>query len=498
MKNILLLLCIAIQLGGCRNIEPQRNELVPVDGPVQLHPQNQHYFLYKGRTLALISSAEHYGSVINLDFDYRKYLETLSGYGMNYTRIFSGTYFEIEGESFGIQHNNLAPSKNNRIAPWVVVGSDKTGKLMYDLTRFNESYFERLKDFMNVAAEHDIIVEVTLFTSIYRDDHWDISPQNPENNINIKEKLSRLEAHTLNNGSLLDYQISFVRKIVSELNEFDNFFIEIQNEPWSDRPVSVYNLVNKEDLDIMDWTYNTQFADSESMLWQEKIASVIVDEETRLQNKHLIAQSYGNFNAPVPVVGDNISIIHFHYAWPEVAEWNYHYNKVVGFDESGFAGPGDMVYRRQAWKFMLSGGGLFNNLDYSFFVGHEDGLGKNNAPGGGSDTLRKQLKFLSDFLHSFELEKLHPDNSCIISSPGLIPYVMSDNNYSYAAYLRAIGTNNTVFKIKVNPGNYQLQILNTITGTYTNPVVIKTNDGVITIDLDIPDGELALKILKIK
>ena len=126
----------------------------------------------------------------------------------------------------------------------------------------------------------------------------------------------------------------------------------------------------------------------------------------------------------------DISIINFHYAWPEAAELNYHYNKVLGFDESGFAGSGDQVYRRQAWQFMLSGGGLFNSLDYSFFVGHEDGLGENSAPGGGSNTLRFQLKTLSEFLHGFDLSKLHPNLSCINSSPGLIPYVLSDANHA--------------------------------------------------------------------
>jgi len=496
MKYLLLVCFLAIQIAGCSNNESQTVKKVPIDGPIQLHPENQHYFLYKGKTIALISSAEHYGAVLNLSFDFQKYLETLSEAGMNYTRVFTGTYFEIEGESFGIQYNTLAPAKDKRCAPWVTVSSDFSGEIKYDLSLWNETYFERLRDFISEAAKHDIIVEVTLFTSIYSDEQWNICPLNPVNNINIKHKVSRLDANTLNNGTLFNYQVSFVRKMINELNEFNNFFLEIQNEPWSDRPVAVFNLVNKEDLDILDWTYNAHFADHESMQWQEKIATVIVDEEAKLSQKHLIAQCYTNFNAPIPVVGNDISIINFHYAWPETAEWNYHYNRALGFDESGFAGSEDQVYRRQAWKFMLSGGGLFNNLDYSFFVGHEDGLGKNNAPGGGSDTLRQQLKLLSDFLHGFELEKLHPDNSCILSSPGLIPFILSDKYNAYAVYLRAIGTKKTTLKLKADNGIYQIWFLNTITGSYSEMLTIKNNSGVINIDIDIPDEELALKILK--
>ena len=145
---------------------------------------------------------------------------------------------------------------------------------------------------------------------------------------------------------------------------------------------------------------------------------------------------------------------------------------------------------------MLSGGGLYNNLDYSFFVGHEDGLGENQAPGGGSKTLRSQLEVLSDLLHGFELVKLYPDPVCVRSSPGLIPYVLSDQSGSYAVYLRAIGTENSSLQVETGDGNFQVQTLNTLTGAYSNPVTIAALEGIISIDIEIPQGELALKITK--
>lgn len=496
MKKLSIILLAALQIAACNTKNTQTAENFPDSGPLRLHPDNQHYFLYKGKPLALISSGEHYGAVLNLDFDYRRYFEALYEDGMNYTRIFTGTYFEIEGESFGIQNNTLAPGKDKVTTPWAIVVSDFSGKVKYDLSTWNEVYFKRLKDFMTTAAEHNMIVEVTLFSSIYNDAHWNISPQNPANNINISHEVNRFDAQTLNNGTLFDYQESFVRKIVQELNEFDNFFFEIQNEPWADHQVPAYNIVNKEGLELNDWTNKADFADEESMAWQEKLASVIVEEENSLPKKHLIAQNFTNYKAPIPVVNDHISIINFHYAWPEAVEWNYHYYRVIGFDESGFAGPGDQVYRRQAWQFMLSGGGLFNNLDYSFFVGHEDGSGENHAPGGGSKTLRQQLKILSDFLHGLELEKLYPNISCIKSSPGLIPYVLSDKNNAYAVYLRAVGTENTTLELITGNGSYQVQALNTITGSYSDPVKLVSINEVLKIDVEIPEGELALKIVR--
>ncbi len=47
---------------------------------IHLHPQNPHYFKYKEKPLFLIASSEHYGAVINKNFDYVKYLNTLKKY----------------------------------------------------------------------------------------------------------------------------------------------------------------------------------------------------------------------------------------------------------------------------------------------------------------------------------------------------------------------------------------------------------------------------------
>ena len=494
MRNLILIFLLV--LGSCKNEPPPSVAEVPADSPIQLHPENSHYFLYKGKPLALITSAEHYGALLNLDFDYQTYLQTLAADGMNYTRIFTGTYFEIPGESFGIQNNTLAPEPGRVITPWAMANSDLPGEVQYDLSTWNEAYFERLNDFMTTAAENDIIVEVTFFSSIYRDEHWDISPQNPANNVNITQEIPRRNAHTLQNGPLFEYQERLVRKMVRELNAFDNFFFEIQNEPWADRTVPVYNIVNKADLNPGDWTFKADFADEASLAWQDSIAAIIDAEESQLPKQHLIAQNYTNFKAPIPEVSDLISIINFHYAWPEAVEWNYHYDKVIGFDESGFAGSGDEVYRRQAWRFMLSGGGLFNNLDYSFFTSQEEGTGENNAPGGGSPTLRRQLKTLSDFLHSFELPKLRPNCSAVESSPGLIPYILSDDKRAYAVYLQAVGTDESHLHLKTGAGTYQVQTLNTITGSYIDPMTMEAENGLLKIDIAIPEAELALKIVK--
>src|SRR3954466_8071077 len=85
--------------------------------PLQLHPENPHYFLWRGKPTVLITSGEHYGALLNLDFDYRKYLDTLAADGMMLTRVFSGAYVEPEG-AFNIARNTLAPLPGRFISPW--------------------------------------------------------------------------------------------------------------------------------------------------------------------------------------------------------------------------------------------------------------------------------------------------------------------------------------------------------------------------------------------
>ena len=65
-------------------------------------------------------------------------------------------------------------------------------------------------------------------------------------------------------------------------------------------------------------------------------------------------------------------------------------------------------------------------LDYSFAVGHENGTLVNEAPGGGSPALRRQLRVLKDFLHGFDIPDLEPRSKLVVSAPG--------------AFTRAIGT----------------------------------------------------------
>src|ERR1700688_4812012 len=208
--------------------------------PIQLDLKNPHYFLFHGKaTTALVTSGEHYGSVINADFDNHKYLATLQADGLNYTRLFGGSYVEVPHTSFGIQRNTIAPNSGRLILPWArsTQPGYAGGGNKFDLEKWDPDYFQRLHDFLGEAARHGVVVELSLFSSQYGDVQWAVSPFNAANNINhTTAALDLKHVNTLENGNVLALQERYVRKLVREANAFPNVIFEIQNEPWSDHP----------------------------------------------------------------------------------------------------------------------------------------------------------------------------------------------------------------------------------------------------------------------
>jgi hypothetical protein len=145
--------------------------------PLRLDPENPHYFLVGGKPAVLITSGEHYGAVLNREFNYKHYLDTLRADRLNLTRTFSGSYREVAG-NFKIAGNTLAPAEGMFVAPW----AQRDGK--FDLTRWDDTYFVRLKDFVAYADRSGVVVELVLFCPLYEDSMWSVSPMNARNNVN--------------------------------------------------------------------------------------------------------------------------------------------------------------------------------------------------------------------------------------------------------------------------------------------------------------------------
>ncbi|HEX7584387.1 MAG TPA: hypothetical protein VF373_06830, partial [Prolixibacteraceae bacterium] len=436
--------------------------------PISLNHENPHYFSYQGKPTILITSGEHYGAVMNPDFDYETYLKTLQKDGLNLTRTMTGAYFEPAG-AFNISKNTLGPDRQKYLCPWLRIGTD----LKFDLTQWNPAYFARLKDFMTEAQKRGVIVELSLFCPFYEEMQWELSPFNIKNNVNGLGAIPRTDVYTLGkNKGLLAIQEKMVRKLVDELRGFPNLIYEICNEPY-------FGGITVE--------------------WQKYISKVITDSEKSFGNKHLISQNIGNGFQKIDHPNPLVSVFNFHYATPPKAvSLNYSLNKVIGENETGFNGQKDSTYRKEAWELILTGGGLFNNLDYSFTTDNEDGTFQypTAQPGGGSPALRKQLSYLKKFMDSFNFVAMKPDTT--VHSEGLSGknkvIVLAETGKQYAIYW--MGGKQVDLELILPKGNYYLEWMNPVTGKSEKKEKVNHSGGKIKLESPVYQEDIALHIVR--
>lgn len=386
--------------------------------PIRLHPDNPHYFLYQNRPTVLVTSGEHYGAVLNLDFDYVKYLDALKAHGFNYTRTFSGVYREIPG-SFAIRRNTLAPAPLRYLAPWARSTQDgyNQGGARFDLTRWDDAYFTRLKDFVTQAGRRGIVVEFTLFCPFYEqkksgdiDLLWKASPMHAANNVNGIGTCQREQVYTLQNGNLLAVQDAVTRKLVETLNPFDNVLFEICNEPY-------FGGVTLE--------------------WQAHIAGVITQTERQLPNRHLISQNIANSYQKIENPNPQVSIFNFHYANPRTVTENLGLGRALADDETGFRGSDAETYRVEGWQFLMAGGGLYDNLDYGYTTLSPEGRDQaNSAPGSTTLDIRAQLAILHGFFDTLDFIHMQPATGTGQVTPpaGVAVHALRRGDQAVAAY----------------------------------------------------------------
>jgi hypothetical protein len=414
--------------------------------PISVHSDNPHYYLFHGKPTVLITSAEHYGAVVNRVFDYNAYLDALKAYGLNYTRIYPGFLFEPvdkfhKGNTLGVKPDNL-------ILPWA--RSDQPGYAQggnrFDLDKLDTAFFERLRDFVNKAAARGIVVEVCFFNAQYKDT-WVISPLFHKNNIQGEGNYDFNDAQTLKHADLVRREDDYVRRITQELNIFDNVILEVCDEPTiNGTPVSLAGP------------------------WLEHFVELIKKTEASLPKKHLIAQQVeGPVGGPCDLSAHrDVAIIVAQYVWDAGGEQmggmlaldvKYSLNKPIELNET-FYYPGwykgDKVgaSRVEAWEFMVGGGGSFNHLNGQFTVANPGGDTPDNAQ------VLRALHCLKEFLDSFDFIKMHQDKSFVVSGvpTGAYCRAISEPGRQYALYLHH-STGGKGGAYRVTPGKYKERLV---------------------------------------
>jgi hypothetical protein len=432
--------------------------------PVRVHSANPHYFEWNGKPVLLITSAEHYGAVVNGEFDYVRYLDALARYGLNYTRIYPGFLFEpvgkfIPGNSLGVRPRHLALPWARSTEPGYVLGGGK-----FDLDRWDPAFFARLKDFLAKARERGVVVEICFFNAQYTDT-WPISPLYYENNIQGEGRGDYVAAQTLRDPRLARREADYVRKIVEEVNGFDNVILEICDEP-----------------------YLTGTPIEEAGKWIAYMIDAVVETERRLPRRHLVAQQIeGPRGGPCDFTSHpGVPVITTQYLWEashqqmgglQALEVEYGKNKPIELNETDYypvwyRGDKEAASRVEAWEFMVGGGAGYNHLNGVFTVENPAGDTPGNA------RVLSALRNLKRFLESFDFARMAPEKSLTlagadetvhargISEPGrqYAVYLHHSKGGKGSAYVAAPGSYTTELSLEMPAGDYRVEWVDPASG----------------------------------
>ncbi|HWH68395.1 MAG TPA: DUF6298 domain-containing protein, partial [Candidatus Sulfotelmatobacter sp.] len=209
-------------------------------GPLRRCAANPRYFCdERGNAIYLTgshtwASFQEVRSPGEADFDYTAFLDMLTGNGHNYTRMWQ--WCHTTNAPWTADPVEITPLPWERTGP----GLARDGMPKFDLDRFNEAYFARLRRRIELAGERGIYVALMMFEawamrwSNAKVDSWQYHPLNGENNINGVHgggnRDNRTDLFTLDNPAILERQKAFVRKVIDTLNDLDNVLFEIINE----------------------------------------------------------------------------------------------------------------------------------------------------------------------------------------------------------------------------------------------------------------------------
>ena len=349
-----LRLCALVALVAAPSLEGA----APSPAPLAVSSTNPAYFRFRGRTVALITSAEHYGGLINLDFNYTRYFDALRANGFTLTQAFAGSYVEPDSDcnpnGTNPAGNTLSPANGSFIAPWQRTaqpgGSLGGGK--FDLTKYDEQYFARLQHFVSVAGARGIVVQVALFCG-YDATHefiWANNPMNPANNINALAGVNRTTVYTLRaGGEMLDIQLEMARRVAAALKPHDNAMLEVvfttdgTGSDWARKIVGAVKQADAKRLVVLPVQW---IADMPAAWRQTLIANCGA-------GSNCSAPSGSGFTPPTAAAaeGPRPSIL----------------------DSAGSAAAGLDSFRQIYWMWMVEGGGALYNLDWAYTVAHEAG-----------------------------------------------------------------------------------------------------------------------------
>jgi hypothetical protein len=214
------------------------NKPVVAAGPLRVLQANPRYFT-DGSGKAIYLTGSHVWNNLqdwhgHPQLDYEQFLDGLQSLNHNFMRMWAWEHMSVAGQSWP-----------DDPLPYQRIGS-KNGHPLFDVSKFNEAYFDRLRSRVKAAQERNIYVSIMLFQGWSvegkrkpNQNPWPGHPFNVENNVNgidgdIDRDGNGAETHTLKIPAIAAIQAQYIKKIIDTVNDLDNVLYEISNESHAD------------------------------------------------------------------------------------------------------------------------------------------------------------------------------------------------------------------------------------------------------------------------
>jgi hypothetical protein len=354
--------------------------------------------------------------------DFTGYLDFLQRYEQNFVRLWTWEQAAWTNESS--TKINFDPLPYQRKGP----GTALDGGRKFDLNRFNQAYFDRLRSRVVDAGERGIYVSVMLFQgfssqrkTIGGGNPWAGHPFNVSNNINgingdPSGNDNGEEVHSLTVPAITSLQEAYVRKVVDTLNDLDNVLYEISG----DAPLS-------------------------SRDWQYYMINYLKSYEATKPKRHPVGMSYlylGNINDLLASPADWILLPGSDMGPPLVAS-----NKVIFSDMDPKLLGGGTSYP-MVWKSFMRG--------YSSIYLESDLLNPS-----ADENVRASMEYTLQYSKLVDLLSMLPSSELCSSG-----YCLINPGHEYLVYLPSGGT--VRVDLSAASGNFVVTWFSPLTGRTTS------------------------------
>ncbi len=430
-------------------------------GTLRLNPANPRYFADDSGKSVYLTGSHTWATMQDMwpdaetrrPMDYDGFLQMMEDNGHNFLRFW--------------QHMELISGQNiTRYdpMPFERTGPDKAidGLPKFDLSKWNEAYFVRLRDRVQKAGEKGIYVSVMLFQAwtikhlTGKADPWPYHPMHPANNVNgiiddpvLTSNGRAWDFFSLKCPQLLHWQKQFIMKVVDTVNDLDHVLFEICNE-----------IPNRK----------------ESMAWQDHLCAFIKEYESRKPKQHPVGITAEGGDQ------DNSQL------YPTCADWispgngkvfEYRYNPpaadgrkvIINDTDHSWGLGGDAAW---VWKSFTRGMNVIFMDPWGRYVGDYDvgcqdgNVTYNHRYFHAWDPVRRNMGYSRYFAQRMNLNACAPRNDLCTSS-----YCLADVGNTYLCFFPAGGDEGLdLWNVE---GVFAVEWFNPATGLTTKGKDIKGN-----------------------